>query len=326
MGSTAEGKSSTFDAKADETAAKLRQSFVTSSGLASMDLPPRPRILGEWLREGDLGFVYAARGVGKSWLAMLMAHAIAEGESLGEWTAGEGTRRVLYLDAEMNLPDTRERSMAIGMKSVVWIQNEIVFKNLGCGLNVADPLHQAALERVLVNGDVFLIDNLSTSALGMEENSNDDWELVRDWLLRLRQKRVTVVIVHHAGRNGAMRGASRREDMAHWVIKLTDAAEEDSPTSFLTRFTKCRTCRQSEAPPLKWRLHDNAGSVTYDCRRHNGIDAMLGMIVDELNMDTAGALAEALEVSTGCVSKWAKKLASEGKIKIEGRKYLPANV
>lgn len=309
------------EARIADIVAKLRAAFVTSADLAALQIEERPRILGEWMRAGDLGLIFAARGVGKSWLSMLMADAIAECRPLGQWEQGDAEHRVVYLDAEMNLPDTKKRSMALGLDRPGWLQNELVFDNLGRGLNIADPEDQAALERFLEPGDVFFIDNLSTAAAGMEENNNDDWERVRDWLLRLRRRTVTVILIHHAGRNGEMRGASRREDMAHWVMKLEKDGEEDGPTAITSTFTKCRNCQASAAPPLRWRLYDHSGHITYDCQRMNNLDRMLGLIVD--GVETAKELAEELEVSKGCVSKWARKLESQGTISIEGGKYYP---
>jgi hypothetical protein len=46
----------------------------------------------------------------------------------------------------------------------------------------------------------------------MRENEADSWELVNNWLLDLRRRKIAVVIIHHAGRSGEMRGTSKRED------------------------------------------------------------------------------------------------------------------
>ncbi len=37
------------------------------------------------------------------------------------------------------------------------------------------------------------------------------------WLLDLRRRKIAVVIVHHAGRSGEMRGTSKREDNVFWI-------------------------------------------------------------------------------------------------------------
>ena len=69
------------------------------------------------------------------------------------------------------------------------------------------------------------LDNLSCLFSGIKENDADAWELVLPWLLEMRRNRIAVIIVAHAGRNGYMRGTSRREDAAFWIIQLTEAKD-----------------------------------------------------------------------------------------------------
>lgn len=299
----------------------LRDSLITSSDLVARDLLPRPKILGAWMKEGDLGYVFAPRGHGKTWLAMLIGNAIADRQALGEWSAGEINRRVVYFDAEMNLPDVQERAKLIGIRSTTfeWLQNELVFEKLRRNLNIAEAVDQDAISEMLEDGDVFIIDNLSTAASGMAENDNDAFDQIKDWLLALRGRKITVIIVHHAGRNGLMRGASRREDMAHWIISLKDDSGDGEAKAWVTDFKKCRNCQAMEAPSLRWTMHTRDGSLTYTCEKHSGPEAMFALIRD--GVESAKELAEEMGVTAGCVSKWAKKLQIAGRITIKERKY-----
>jgi hypothetical protein len=55
------------DQTADESwLDSLTKAVRTSPELQALEIEPRPRIHGEWLKEGDLGFIFAARGVGKT--------------------------------------------------------------------------------------------------------------------------------------------------------------------------------------------------------------------------------------------------------------------
>ena len=189
-------------------------------------------------------------------------------------------------------------------------------------MNIASPEHQAALSAMLPDESFFIIDNLSTAQLGMVENDNDSFDKIRDWLLSLRHRGITVMIVHHAGRNGEMRGSSRREDMAHWIISLKNASDDSSNNmAFTTTFSKARNCPAREVLPLKWTMTEQGERFTIICETHNGADAMLAHIRD--GVSRASELAELLGVKPSTVSKWAKKLVAANQITISNRDYLP---
>lgn len=298
------------------------RSLLAADTLASKEMTPRRRLLGAWLREGDLGYLFAPRGHGKTWLAMLIGNAIAEGCKLGAWDNGEDSRPVFYFDAEMNLPDVQDRARRIGILSpkFKWLSNEHLYMEQAISVNIANPDHQTGLSKMLPDGSMFVIDNLSTSQNGMRENENDDFDKIKDWLLSLRRRGITVMIVHHAGRGGEMRGGSRREDPAHWILSLRDASEEGARCKqFVTSFSKCRNCQGRDAQPLRWTLSDDGKGITIACESYNGTDALLAHIRDGIG--SASELAEMLGVKSGTVSKWTKKLISAGLVRKKGRDY-----
>ena len=73
----------------------LNAAVVTSSELHDLELIARKKLLGDWFCEGDLGFIFAFRGVGKTWLALAIAQALSTGGKLGDWQAlsGQGALR-----------------------------------------------------------------------------------------------------------------------------------------------------------------------------------------------------------------------------------------
>jgi hypothetical protein len=302
----------------------LRPALLSAAELLGLEIPERPKILGEWLREGDFGYLYAPRGHGKTWMALLTGSAISKGEELGLWEKGLVPRRVVYLDAEMNLPDVKARAALTGIesKNFVWLHHERILALINRTLNIANTSDQEAICDLLNDGDLLVIDNLSTAASGMGENDNDDFDMIKPWLLKMRSRRITVIIIHHAGRNGDMRGASRREDIAHWIISLKDATGEGHSTRWVTHFKKCRNCPSMEAPPLRWTITEKDGKLEVGCEKYSGPEAMLGLIRD--GVGGATELSGELGVTTGCVSKWAKKLIQQGLIKKSGRDYVEA--
>jgi len=173
---------------------------------------------------------------------------------------------------------------------------------------------------LLEDGDVLVVDNLSTGAHGLEENSNDDFDRLVGWLLSLRRRRITVIIVHHAGKSGAMRGASRREDMAHWIIGLKDETQDGEELAIQSRFRKLRNGSSADAPPMRWTLAFLSGECEVGCKPFRGPEALLDLI--KAGLDSATKLAEEMEVSKGTVSKWATKLEERGLILKKERKYV----
>jgi len=299
--------------------------LLTAPELCAMDVPKRPPLLGAWLHEGDIGFVFAMRGVGKTWLTMLIGNALAEGRKLGEWETSEKPRRVLYVDGEMSLPDLQARARAIGIEApgFRWLHHEQLFNEQEQTLNIGAVACQQAISALLEKGDVLILDNLSALCRGVAENDNDAWEALLPWLLSLRRRKVTVIVVHHAGRSGEMRGASRREDAADWLLRLRDDTDDDDDRekAIISAFTKCRGCSPQEAMPLRWTLQLNDGLLNYTCKVHSGPDVLASLVL--AGVEKPAECTEMLGVTAGTVSKWAKKLVHAGRIQIKGRKYLP---
>ncbi|HEX9630594.1 MAG TPA: AAA family ATPase [Pyrinomonadaceae bacterium] len=93
----------------------LNESVVTSSELRQLRLTPRRKLLGDWFCEGDLGFIFAFRGVGKTWLALAIAQALSTGSKLGDWQA-HAPVKVLYVDGEM--PPDLMRDRCAGLAAI----------------------------------------------------------------------------------------------------------------------------------------------------------------------------------------------------------------
>jgi DNA-binding CsgD family transcriptional regulator len=145
---------------------------------------------------------------------------------------------------------------------------------------------------------------------------------VLPWLLELRRHRIAVVFVHHAGRNGLMRGTSKREDAAFWSIKLSEAKGEDNRegASFVATFDKNRNATDDDAPSLFWHFEPQRdGSVIPKWTTLTPMQIFISLIEDGL--DSCGDIAQEMNVSKATVSRLAKKAQLAGKIVINGRNY-----
>jgi hypothetical protein len=309
----------------------LNESVVTALELNNLELAPREKLLGDWFCEGDCGFLFAFRGTGKTWLALAMAQALSTGGKLGDWKAPAPVK-VLYVDGEMppDLMRDRCKGLEASNDNLQFLNHEILFERTGRVLNIADPEAQRAITARCMNTGVkvLFLDNLSTLASGMKENEADSWELVNPWLLDLRRRKVAVVIVHHAGRSGEMRGTSKREDNVFWIIALDDAkknADDKRGARFVTRFTKPSRNTQEEIPPYEWHLvTDNAnGKVSISHEQTQSSEVFMQLITD--GVTDCADIADEMKVSKGTVSKWAKKMMDAGRLKKTNRKRYELN-
>ena len=136
--------------------AALRKAAVKGEAFRKLQIPSRQKLLDDWFREGDTGFIYSHRGVGKTWLAWAIARAIAKGERIGPWQAGEKAVPVCYLDGEMPAELMQERDKAFGdaCENLTLINHEILFQRTGLVLNLAEPEVQASNHAMVHRGRV----------------------------------------------------------------------------------------------------------------------------------------------------------------------------
>jgi putative DNA primase/helicase len=317
-------------APAEDTplASILAGCLIPAAQLVTMQLPRRRRLLCKWLCEADLGYVFAARGVGKTWLAMALPAAISQGAPLGLWQAGEAKARVLYVDGEMPLELTQYRCRGLnhGSGDVVYLHHEALFDHHESSLNIGTPRHREALTTLLTEQgfQVLILDNLSSLASGVDENKGDEYEPIGHWLLELRRRKITVIVVHHAGRNNLMRGHSKREDACSWILELRDAkAEGEQGAKFISHFAKPSRNTGEPMPDLLWHFTTDGGRVAIHCEvaREGEYELFIQHVLE--GAENQQDIAEMMGKNKGTVSKWARKAAQEGRLKRQGKRLLP---
>lgn len=296
----------------------LNAAVVTSNELHDLELVPRKKLLGDWFCEGDLGFIFAFRGVGKTWLALAIAQAISTGGKLGDWQASASVK-VLYIDGEMPPDLMRDRSTGLEASNgnLEFLNHEILFERTGKVLNITNrEVQQAIAQRcIATSAKVLILDNLSTLASGMKENEADAWELVNNWLLDLRRRKIAIVIVHHAGRSGEMRGTSKREDNVFWIIALDDMkknSDDKRGARFVSHFTKPSRNTQEEVPAVEWHFvtDKTTGLVSIGHRPAQTLDVFRNII--EAGVTESSDIAQEMKVPKYVVSRLAKKAVDAG--------------
>lgn len=226
------------------------------AAFTALDIPPREYLIDGVLTTQSLAMIFGWRGRGKTWLAMSMAVAIASDESWLQWDVLKN-QRVLYFDGEMPAADlqNRVRLMVAGRKDVQLdlVSSEFFYQAEGQGFVLNNIQHQAkflalleALEAEGRRPGVVFFDNLSSMSAGVDENDNSAMDSLMGFLRELRHLGYTVVVVHHSGKSGDQRGASRREDPLDVVMKLAEpsAPSPNGAAKFKLEFPKYRIDRQ----------------------------------------------------------------------------------
>ncbi|MCC6780468.1 MAG: AAA family ATPase, partial [Hyphomicrobiales bacterium] len=93
-----------------DSSSRLR--LLDLAELLALDIKPRGMVLDPIIPERGMAMLYAARGIGKTHVALGIAHAVATGSRFLTWRAPR-PRRVLLIDGEMPAVTLRERLQAI---------------------------------------------------------------------------------------------------------------------------------------------------------------------------------------------------------------------
>jgi putative DNA primase/helicase len=274
---------------------------IAIEDLLAEEIRPREMLLDPVLPEQGLAMLYAYRGIGKTYLALGMAAAVASGAKFLRWQAPR-PRRVLFVDGELPAATIRERAamtiagfgdarLAPGALRIVTPDlQERPMPDLGTVKG------QRLIEPHLEGVDLLVIDNLSSLCRSGNENEGEGWLPVQEWALGLRRRGMSVLFVHHAGKNKSQRGTSRREDLLDTVITLrhpSDYSPEDGLRAEV-HFEKTRSLLGEAARPFEVMMSNGANrEAVWTFREMEDVMADRAATLFSVNMsvrDVANAL------------------------------------
>ena len=240
--------------------------------LFEIEIPEREMILEPIIPQKGLAMLYASRGIGKTHLACAISYAVATGTRFLKWEATK-PRKVLHCDGEMPAVALRERFLQLmGSATVKPEPNTLNILtadliDLGIG-NVAAPNVQAELDPLLDGVELLVLDNLSSLTSVIRDNDAESWSPIQEWLLRLRRRGVSVLIVHHAGKGGEQRGTSRREDVLDTSISLRRPSDYHAVQGarFEIHLEKARGIHGDRARPFEAHLEIRDGATHWSIR------------------------------------------------------------
>jgi putative DNA primase/helicase len=211
------------------------------------------------------------RGIGKTFIALSVAYAVASGgKVLSRWGAPQPAR-VLFIDGEMPASTLQERlaSLIAGSDSEPPGSDylRILTPDIQDGPmpNLATLEGQEAVEPLLEGVDLVVVDNLATLARHGRDNDAESWIPVQSWLLGLRRRGVSVLLVHHSGKGGDQRGTSAKEDILDTVIRL-DRPKDYHPEQgarFEVHLTKARGICGDDAKSFEAQLFSNGQALIW---------------------------------------------------------------
>lgn len=202
----------------------------------SRRVPETDWLVEDMLVRAEATALVADGGVGKSWITMALALAVAGGEDnfLGLPLKRHGP--VLYVDEENSADLVLQRLKALGMDDRHRKNLDYIWYGGVDLLNEPEKLLEEATE---LEPELIVVDSLSRVMLGAEENSNTDMtKLMRGGIVPLaRETGASVVLVHHTDKNGTgMRGATSLRNAADQVISMIPAMSNGRPTGSLNIF------------------------------------------------------------------------------------------
>ena len=131
---------------------------------------------------------------------------------------------------------------------------------------------------------MLVLDNLSSLTAVIRDNDAESWNPIQEWLLRLRRRGISVLIVHHAGKGGEQRGTSRREDVLDTSISLRRPSDYATPEGarFEVHFEKARGIHGNKAKPFEARLEVRDGEAFWTVREIEDVNlARVAALLDD---------------------------------------------
>ncbi len=301
----------------------------TAKELLRMPFDPWEYVLEPWLRTEETAVIWAASGLGKTWMSLSIALAVAGGGRIGEWTAPKA-RKVLYIDGEMNLRDLRDRirdllnggAVEVPDRELAESNLEIIARQaqeIGQGfLDLTNADHQAGiLEGVRRKAvELVIFDNLTTLSEGLEdENDAGQFKPLQGLFMQLKAAKVGAILIHHANKSHKqMRGSTALETTFEVIIglKRPDVWTAHRGATFDLEFTKFRGERDDRTDSKTWSLLKGSGWELAKAESEEAKDLPAVRLLKTGQYTTQAEIAKELDVDPGTVSRQLQKAVDAG--------------
>jgi len=165
----------------------------------------------EWLVDGifpqGLSIMFGAPKAGKSYLALSMAWSLATGQPWFSRNRDRLPQQVLYLAGE-GVGDLRLRAEALLEHTNTHPGGRLSWWPVSLQLSNATDAARLRLEVEKLDAKVVIVDTWARYAGVRDENDAAQTQQAVNALEALTREGVSVVVVHHASKQGVMRGSS----------------------------------------------------------------------------------------------------------------------
>jgi putative DNA primase/helicase len=251
----------------DDASASL---VIAAKLLRDVALQPRPMLLDPILARASLTLLCGPRGIGKTYLALSMALAVAGAGSALRWRAAKPAR-VLYVDGEMPRQTLLERlaGLAAGARIAPAGDNLRLLAAEGDGRKrpeLGTRQGRALIESAIGDGvDLLVLDSLAVLMRGRRVNPGRAWLVVEDWLLDLRRRGIAVLVVRNGSPGPYQCETTRHADVVDTAIALHHPADYGplDGARFVVQITKGRALYGLEARPFEAMLDEERGALSW---------------------------------------------------------------
>ena len=249
--------------------------IFTFKQYSELDIPEETFLLEPWLILPSYTLLVAKRGLGKSFFSIAVASAIASGTDIMNWHAPE-PQKVLYIDGEMSSRQLQDRlkQMTTGLphidENLLVLSAPYMVKCEREAPRFAEKAWRTLLWRYIArNQDIKLVifDNISCLFTGLDENNKFDWDEPDEFFIGLRSSGISVMLVHHTGKDGAkgQRGSSSREDHVDVSLRLSGVPGHDPSKGckITTHFSKSRSIHGEKIMSIQMDLEEVDGRLQF---------------------------------------------------------------
>jgi len=196
-----------------------------------LKLDPIDFVIEPILPVSNSAMIFSPTGAGKTYIMLHIAYSVAIGaEQVFVWDIPRA-RPVVYVDGEMDQLTLQERQTEIAKAFIPVVPVRGFMKIITPDQQPKFPPRidtkegRARIEEHCIEGGLLILDNISTLCPGGDDKESEDWSTTQEWILALRRRKVSVFLVHHAGKSGDQLGTSKKEIQLSCNLKLRTHGE-----------------------------------------------------------------------------------------------------